>query len=147
MILRRDMLIYELKKLIFHPCAGKETYCTDPCARKETDCTDPCAEKEFMALIHLQDVLTRRLEKKWSRGTAHNPWDLEQSWNKYAQRETFSSLISDKGKKTVSVLGHYFFMPYREEEIVSSYIVSTYLCLVILGKRRSNQSNARYCYS
>ena len=53
--------------LIFHPCAEKETYCTDPCAGKETYCTDPWAGKEIMALIHgrengiLMDVLTRRL--------------------------------------------------------------------------------------
>ena len=44
--------MYELKKLIFYPCAGKETYCSDPCAGKETYCTDPWAGKEIMALIH-----------------------------------------------------------------------------------------------
>ena len=48
-------------------------------------------------------------------------------------------LISDKGKTTVSVLGHSFMLPYREEDIVSSYIASTYLCLVI------DQSKAPNC--
>ena len=54
--------------------------CADTSAGKETYCIDPCAGKEFMARIHvreqgiLMNVLTRRLEKKWSRGTAHKPW-------------------------------------------------------------------------
>ena len=43
------------KKLIFHLCAGKKTYCTDSCAGKETYCTDPWAGKEIMALIHGQE--------------------------------------------------------------------------------------------
>ena len=61
---------------------------------------------------------------KWSRGTAHKPWGLEEKWNKHAKskREIVSLLISDKWKKAVSVLGHYILLPYREEEIVSSYI-------------------------
>jgi hypothetical protein len=58
-----------------------------------------------MALIHgrenviLMDVLTRRLEKKWSRITAHKTWGLEERWNKHAKskREIVSSLISDRG--------------------------------------------------
>ena len=66
-----------------------------------------------MALIHgrkngvLMDVLTRRLEEKWSIGTAHKPWGLEERWNKHAKskREIVSLLISDKVKKTVSDLG------------------------------------------
>ena len=68
--------------LIFNPCAGKETYCTDPCAGKEIYCTDPWAGKEIMALIHgrekgvIMDVLSTRLDKKWSRITAHKPWGL-----------------------------------------------------------------------
>jgi hypothetical protein len=83
-----------------------------------------------MALIHgrekgiIMDVLTRRLEQKWSRGTAHKTWGLEERWNKHgkSKREIVSSLISDRGKKTVSVLGHFILLPYRKEESVSSYI-------------------------
>ena len=69
------------------------------------------------------DLLTRRLLQKWSRGNAHKPWGLEERWNKHAKskKEIVSSLILDKGKKTVSDLGHYILLPYREEEIVSSY--------------------------
>ena len=69
-----------------------------------------------MALIHVRekgiliDVLTRRLEKKGSRGTAHKQWGLEERWNKSDKRETVSLLISDKGNKTVSVLGHKFLL-------------------------------------
>ena len=65
-----------------------------------------------MALIHVRekgsfmDVLTRRLEKKWNRGTAHKPWGLEERWNKHAKREIVSLLIAEKGKKTGSVLVH-----------------------------------------
>ena len=61
--LAKSNLIYELKKLIFHPFAGKETYYTDPFAGTETYCTDAWAGKEIMALIHerekgvLMDVL------------------------------------------------------------------------------------------
>ena len=53
-----------------------------------------------MALIQMQekgilmDVLTRRLEQKWSRCIAHRPWGLEERWNKQAKRETVSLLIS-----------------------------------------------------
>ena len=54
------------------------------------------------------DVMTRRLQQKRSKGTAHKPWGLEERWNKHAKskREIVSLLISDKGKKTVSVLEH-----------------------------------------
>ena len=52
---KRFSSFLQLDKLIFHPCAGKETYCTDPCARKETHCTDPCAGNKFMALIHVRE--------------------------------------------------------------------------------------------
>ena len=63
-------MIYQLQKLVFDACAGKEAHCTDPCAGKEAYCTDPCARKEayYIALIHvrengiLMDVLTRKLE-------------------------------------------------------------------------------------
>ena len=53
-----------------------------------------------------------------------SPGGLEERWNKHAKskREIVSSLISDKGKKTVSVLGQFILLSYREEEIVSSYI-------------------------
>ena len=51
------------KKLIFHLCAGKETYCTDSCAGNETYCTDPWAGKEIMALIH------GREKKSWHSST------------------------------------------------------------------------------
>ena len=51
-------------------------------------------------------------------------WGLEERWNKHAKskREMVSSLILDKGKKTVLDLWHYILLLYREEEIVSSYI-------------------------
>ena len=63
-------------------------------------------------------------DQKWSRGTVHKPWGLEERWNKHgkSKRKIVSLLIWDKRKKTVSVLGHYILLPYREEEIVSSYI-------------------------
>ena len=56
--------------------------------------------------------------------TAHKPWGLDERWNKHTKNKSkiVSSLISDKGKKKVSVLGHYILLPYREEEIFSSYI-------------------------
>ena len=81
-----------------------------------------------MALIHgweivvIMDVLTRRLEKKWSRCTAHKPGRRGGKKHDKRKRQIFSLLIADKGKNTVSVLGHYILLPYREEEIVSSYI-------------------------
>ena len=34
------------------------------------------------------------------------PQAMEERWNKHAKRETISSLILIKGKKTVSVLWH-----------------------------------------
>ena len=41
-------------------------------------------EKKLIALIHvwekdiIMDVLTRRLEEEWKRGTVHMPWGLEE---------------------------------------------------------------------
>ena len=71
-------------------------------------------EKKHIALIHVRekdiimDALTRMLEKEWSRGTAHFPGVWRRGTNKLAKRELVSLLISDKEKKTVSVLGHFF---------------------------------------
>ena len=43
----------------------------------------------------LMDLLTRMLEEKWSRGSAHGVW---RRGKQTVERETIPSLISDKGK-------------------------------------------------
>ena len=102
-------------------------------------------EKKAIALIHVREkkpiaLIHGREKKSWHTSMGgkrvfswmYRPegcnrsgaWGLEKRWNKHAKskREIVSSLILDKGKKTVSYLWHYILLPYREEEIVSSYI-------------------------
>ena len=58
-------------------------------------------EKKLIARIYvrekgiLMDLLTRMLEEKWSRGSAHGVW---RRGKQTVERETIPSLISDKGK-------------------------------------------------
>ena len=43
----------------------------------------------------LMDLLTRRLQQKWSRGTARNPWGLEERWNKHTKSKRENIFLPD----------------------------------------------------
>ena len=70
--------------------------------------TDPCAGTEFMALIHVGEkgILMDHRPEGWEKKVEQRYCPQAERWNKDAKRETVSSLISNKGKKTVLVLGH-----------------------------------------